>query len=94
MSQFYYKKDYNGFARDVMFGWDRPLKHFFATIFLHEDEPGEDEVVGTYDNSSFENVSTWLSKQGYTIPNILEARELVEKKEGNVTYNYKNGAWK
>jgi hypothetical protein len=96
VSQVKFKTPFIGKRIEIMAGWDRPLQHYFLTIFnLDEDE---DEVYWSTldfpsdeDNHGTERLRRQLDSMGIPAPEGFWER--VERQEGNVNHDFKDGAW-
>lgn len=108
MSQIKFKtKTDSGLSVEVMAGWDRPMSHYFLTIF-HDPPPDDDEVnetvwscmniegsgggfTGPHDGQ-LQDLKLVLS--GFNIKPPAGFRELLAKQEGNAEYEWTGTGWK
>jgi hypothetical protein len=84
---------------EIMAGWDRPLRHYFLTVFLVDavDDHGSDvwwstmEHPSAADNDGTERLQHKLTEHGIVAPEGFWER--VHRQEGNVVHVFANGAW-
>jgi len=95
MSQVKFESPFAGKSVEIMAGWDRPLQHYFLTIFNMDDS--EDEVYwSTLDFPSDEDKDTsrirrQLDSMGIQTPEGFWER--VERQEGNKLHVFMGGTW-
>jgi hypothetical protein len=95
MSQVKFKAEYRGKPVEVMAGWDRPLGHYFMTIF---DSLDADEEIFWSSLNEFPGgcpdvkpLSMKLYALGISEPE--EFWERVQLREGNVVSTWVGGKW-
>jgi len=94
MSQVNFKTQYLGKPVEVMAGWDRPLGHYFMTIFDLAPDSDEETVWSTLDNPAkfdLKGIQIKLYQLGIEEPDGFWMR--VELQEGNVLHTFENGGW-
>lgn len=96
MSQISFTTTYQGHPAQVVAGWDRPLQHFFLTVFdLRPDAPQEtfwDNLIPSpEDAASTDRLRFQLDTMGIAAPEDFWRR--VELREGNAVHAFKDGVW-
>lgn len=98
MSQVTFKTKIGEQNVEIMAGWDRPLRHYFLTIFDLGAQVDDRETVWSTleepspaDNRSTERLRAKLSEYGITAPDGFWDR--VHRQEGNSVHMFKDGAW-
>jgi hypothetical protein len=98
MSQVKFKSECRGKPVEVMAGWDRPLGHYYLTIFDLSPDAEEETLWSTLDALPGGGASsvTPLFGQLYTL-GIQEPDgfwEQVQKQDGNVVTSHVDGKWR
>jgi len=98
MSQVTFKSTYRDRRIEVMAGWDRPLRHYFLTVFDLDASDDDPETVwstlespSALDNTSTERLRKKLGSMDISVPEGFWER--VERQEGNAVHAYENGNW-
>jgi len=98
MSQVTFKTVINGKRVEVMAGWDRPLRHYFLTVFDMDASDDEPETVWSTidfpsagDSLSTVRLEAKLLDMGIQAPEGFWER--AHRQEGNVCHTYDKGAW-
>jgi hypothetical protein len=83
---------------EVMAGWDRPLHHYFMTVF--DLDAGDDDPETVWDSINSPSVADSQGTAriraklyGLGIDPPEGFWELVHRQEGNVLHAYEDGAW-
>jgi len=98
MSQVTFKTVINGKRVEVMAGWDRPLRHYFLTVFDMDASDDEPETVWSTidfpsagDSLSTVRLEAKLLDMGIQAPEGFWER--AHRQEGNILHAYNAGAW-
>jgi hypothetical protein len=97
MSQVTFKATYKGEPVEVMAGWDRPLQHYYLTVFdLRDDAPRETvwDTIDHFDASDERSTIRlrWqLKTMEIAVPMEFWAR--VELQEENVRHAFDGERW-
>jgi len=97
MSQVKFETTYRDKPVEVMAGWDRPMAHFYLTVF-DLDQDAEEETVwstldhpDTRDHLGTERLDAQLAIMGIEVPEGFW--EKAHLKEGNVKHVHMGGKW-
>lgn len=97
MSQVKFETTYRDKPVEVMAGWDRPLQHFFLTVFDLDPDAEEETVWNTLDHPDArdahgtERLDAQLAIMGIEVPESFW--EKVHLREGNVHHIHMGGKW-
>ena len=84
---------------EVMAGWDRPLQHYFLTVFDLDATDDESETLWStleYPDEAADQAGTVRLQEQLKSMNITAPDgfwERVERNEGNVFHKFGDGVW-
>jgi len=97
MSQVKFKAMYKDKPVEIMAGWDRPMSHYYMTLFDLSEDAKEETVWSTLDHrderdgTGTERLDAQLAIMGIEVPEGFWDK--VKLNEGNKVYNYAYGRW-